>query len=71
MDEKKVNHLVLPGVHREVAFQGILRDTGHPGKHRWISRQRFFYPGLEREIFQKVVLIVSAPGALIEANYFM
>ena len=56
IDDQKVNQLVLPEVYREVAFQGIHRDTGHPGKEKtlWLARQRFFWPGLEREIVQKV-----------------
>ena len=56
IDDQKVIQLVLPEVYREVAFQGIHRDTGHPGKEKtlWLARQRFFWPGLEREIVQKV-----------------
>ena len=34
IDDQKVNQLVLPEVYRKVAFQGIHRDTGHPGKEK-------------------------------------
>lgn len=56
IDDREVHQLVIPEVYREVAFQGIHRDTGHPGKDKtlWLARQRFFWPGLEKEISQKV-----------------
>lgn len=56
IDDREVHQLVIPEVYREVAIQGIHRDTGHPGKDKtlWLARQRFFWPGLEKEISQKV-----------------
>ncbi|XP_062612631.1 uncharacterized protein LOC134274364 [Saccostrea cucullata] len=44
IDEREVSQLVIPKVYREVAFQGIHRDTGHPGKEKtlWLARQRYF-----------------------------
>lgn len=56
IEEREVSQLVIPEVYRELAFQEIHRDTGHPGKDKtlWLARQRFFWPGLEKEISQKV-----------------
>lgn len=56
IEDREVNQLVIPEVYREVVFQGIHRDTGHPGKDKtlWLAKHRYFWPGLEREISQKV-----------------
>lgn len=56
IEDKEVNHLVIIDVYREEVFQGIHRETGHPGtdKTLWSAKQRYFWPGLERTISQKV-----------------
>lgn len=45
-----------PKVYREVVLQGILRNTGPPGKNKtlWSARQRYFWPGMDRMISKKV-----------------
>lgn len=39
-----------------VVLQGILRNTGPPGKNKtlWSARQRYFWPGMDRMISKKV-----------------
>lgn len=51
-----MNQFVIPKVYREVVLQGILRNTGPPGKNKtlWSARQRYFWPGMDRMISKKV-----------------
>ena len=37
-------------------FKGVHDEVGHPGKDKivWLARQRFFWPGLEKDICTRV-----------------
>lgn len=56
-----MNQFVIPKVYREVVLQGILRNTGPPGKNKtlWSARQRYFWPGMDRMISKKIALDVQ------------
>ena len=56
IDGERRKQLVVPEVYREVAFLGIHRDTGHPGKEKtlWLARQRYFWPSLEKEVNERI-----------------
>ena len=50
--DRKFLQLVVPQSYRVTALQGIHNDVGHPGKDKtlWLARQRFYWPGIERDI---------------------
>lgn len=50
--DSKFLQLVVPHSFRVTALQGIHNDVGHPGKDKtlWLARQRFCWPGMERDI---------------------
>lgn len=50
--DRKFLPLVVPESFRVTALQGIHNDVGHPGKDKtlWLARQRFYWPGMERDI---------------------
>lgn len=50
--DRKFLQLVVPQSFRVTALQGIHNDVGHPGKDKtlWLARQRFYWPGMERDI---------------------
>jgi transposase InsO family protein len=56
LDGLPVSQLVIPESHRRIAIQGIHNDAGHQGKEKslWLARQRFYWPGLEKDITQWV-----------------
>ena len=51
-----VKQLVLPESFRETALKGIHDNIGHPGKEKtlWLARQRFYWPGLEKDVNARV-----------------
>ncbi|MCG7878320.1 MAG: hypothetical protein JAY78_18545, partial [Candidatus Thiodiazotropha taylori] len=56
INEETVDQLVLPPLLRNIIFQAYHDDLGHQGRDRTISliRQRFFWPGMNRFIKEKV-----------------
>ena len=56
LDGQPVSQIVLPESHKNIAFQGIHSEVGHPGKEKsvWLARQRFYFPGLESYIENRV-----------------
>lgn len=55
-DCQQIKQIVLPKSLREVALRDIHDDVGHPGKDKtlWLAKQRYYWPGMEYEINQKV-----------------
>nr|XP_034316481.1 uncharacterized protein LOC117685965 [Crassostrea gigas] len=55
-DGQKIKQIVLPKSLREVAVRGIHDNVGHPGEDKtlWLAKQRYYWPGMECEINQKV-----------------
>ena len=51
-----VRQLVLPESFRSTALKGVHDDVGHPGKEKtlWLARQRFYWPGLEKDVNLRV-----------------
>lgn len=49
---RKFLQLVVSQSYRVTALQGVHNDVGHPGKEKtlWLARQRFYWPGMERDI---------------------
>ena len=56
LDGQPVRQLVIPESHKTITFQGIHSEVGHPGKEKsvWLARQRFYFPGLEKYIENRV-----------------
>ena len=56
LDGQTVEQLVVPSSFRARAMRGIHDDAGHQGKEKtlWLAKQRFYWPGLERDIESKV-----------------
>ena len=56
IDGQKVQQIVIPESHRTDAFKGVHDEVGHSGKDKtvWLARQRFFWPGLEKDICTRV-----------------
>ena len=56
LDGNPVEQLVVPESFRSRALKGIHDDTGHQGKEKslWLARQRFFWPGLEKDLDQRI-----------------
>lgn len=56
LDGQQVKQLVIPESHRNIAMKGIHNDAGHQGKEKtlWLGRQRFYWPGMEKDIFSWV-----------------
>ena len=56
LDGERVVQLVLPDHFKDIALMGIHDDTGHPGKDKsvWLARQRFYWPGLEKDVVSRV-----------------
>lgn len=52
LDGQQVRQLVIPESHRNIAMKGIHNDAGHQGKDKtlWLGRQRFYWPGMEKDI---------------------
>jgi len=57
LDGRPVEQLVIPEPFRSRAMSGVHEQAGHQGKEKtlWLARQRFYWPGLERDIDYKVV----------------
>ena len=56
IDGNMVKQLVLPPRHRDLAFKGLHDDIGHQGRDKtlWLFRNRFYWPGLETFVRNKV-----------------
>lgn len=56
LDGQPVKQLVIPESYRNLAMNGVHADIGHPGieKTLWLARQRFYWPGLETDIKDKI-----------------
>ena len=56
LQSEKVQQLVLPDVYRDVALTGLHDDVGHQGRDRtlFLVKSRFFWPGLDRDVENKV-----------------
>ena len=56
LDGQPVRQIVIPETHKNIAFQGIHSEVGHPGKEKsvWLARQRFYWPGLETDIEHRI-----------------
>jgi hypothetical protein len=56
LDGQQVKQLVIPESHRNIAMKVIHNDAGHQGKEKtlWLGRQRFYWPGMEKDIFSWV-----------------
>ena len=56
LDGQTVDQLVVPNSFRTRALKGVHDQVGHQGKDKtlWLARQRFYWPGLERDVVQKV-----------------
>ena len=56
LDGLDVRQLVLPESKREVALKGLHDDVGHQGRDKtlWLVKQRFYWPGFESDVVQKV-----------------
>lgn len=52
LDGQQLKQLVLPDCYRKIAIRGIHNDAGHQGKEKslWLARQRFYWPGLEKDL---------------------
>ena len=48
--------MVLPGLMRDAALQGIHDDVEHPGKDKtiWLAKRRYYWPGMKQDIIKKV-----------------
>lgn len=57
-DIQQIKQIVLPNSLREIAPCAIHDDVVHPGKDKtlWLAMQRYYWPGMEHEINQKVEL---------------
>lgn len=56
LDGHQVKQLVLPESYHQLALKLVHDDTGHQGKEKtlWLAKQRFYWPGLENDVNQKV-----------------
>ena len=56
LDGRETKQLVIPGSFRSVALRGVHDEAGHQGKEKtlWLAKQRFYWPGLERDVESKV-----------------
>lgn len=56
LDGQKVNQLVLPKHYHSLALKGVHDDVGHQGREKtlWLARQRFYWPGMEKDVNTKV-----------------
>ena len=56
LDGQVVEQLVMPEGFRANALKGIHDDLGHQGKEKslWLAKQRFYWPGLEKDVDNKV-----------------
>ena len=56
LDGQQVKQLVLPTAFKAQVLKGLHDDVGHPGKDKslWLARQRFYWPGLERDVEQYI-----------------
>ena len=56
LDGQTVEQLVIPSSFRSRAMSGVHDEVGHQGKEKtlWLAKQRFYWPGLERDIDAKV-----------------
>lgn len=56
LDGQQVRQLLIPESYRNIAIKGIHNDAGHQGKEKtlWLGRQRFYWPGMEKDIYKWV-----------------
>ena len=56
LDGEEVRQLVVPEHFKDIALIGVHDDVGHQGKDKtlWLARQRFYWPGLEKSVIEKV-----------------
>ena len=56
LDGENIQQIVLPKSLREMAFTGLHSDVGHPGRDKtlWLVKQRFYWPGLEKDVAKAV-----------------
>ena len=56
LDGQNISQLVVPQIYRDQALYGVHDDVGHQGKEKtvWLARQRFYWPGLEKDVDSKL-----------------
>ena len=56
LDGQPVEQLVVPDAFKIKAMKGVHDEAGHQGKEKtlWLARQRFYWPGLEKDVVTRV-----------------
>ena len=56
IEGEEVKQIVLPEKFRDIALKGVHDQVGHQGKEKtlWLAKQRFYWPGLEKDVEDKV-----------------